>query len=121
MGLSFEDLRIWQEAHRLMLEVYNLTKKFPKEENYAMSDQIKRSALSVPANIAEAHGRHHYLDKAKFLFNARGSSEETRSHLMASKDLGYIEKDQFDIINQDYINLNKGINNFIKAIKQKIN
>jgi four helix bundle protein len=121
MAIGFEDLRVWQEAHRLMLKVYKITTLFPKTEMYSLTDQVKRSALSAPANIAEAHGRHHYLDKAKFLYNARGSADETRSHLMAAKDLTYLDKNEFDIINQEYIDLLKSLNSFIQAIKNRAN
>lgn len=119
MPLNFEDLKVWQEAHRLMLEIYRITSNFPKNESYALTDQLRRAAISVAANIAEAHGRHHYLDKTKFLFNARGSIEETRSHLMASRDLKYIKQKDFEKLNVDYIGLTKGLNSFISAIKSK--
>ena len=89
MPISFEDLKIWKESHRLMLKVYQLTSTFPRSETYALTDQLRRAALSVSANIAEAHGRYHYLDKIKFLFNARGSLEEVRSPLMAARELKY--------------------------------
>ena len=119
MPLNFEDLKIWQEAHRLMLEIYRLSSKFPKSESYGIIDQLRRAALSVTANIAEAHGRHHYLDKAKFLYNARGSIEEVRSHLMASKDLKYITKEEFYKLNEEYLGLIRGLNAFIRAIKNR--
>ena len=119
MPINFENLKIWQEAHRLMLEIYKFTSKFPKSEAYSLVDQIRRSALSVPANIAEAHGRYHYLDKAKFLYNARGSIDETRSHLMATKDLQYISRSDFDKLNEEYLGLIRGLNAFITAIKNR--
>lgn len=119
MPLNFEDLRIWQEAHRLMLDIYTRTSLFPKTETYSLTDQIRRSALSVSANIAEAHGRHHYLDKVRFLYNARGSIEETRSHLIAARDLHYINNNIFDKINNDYFCLIRGLNAFIIKIKNK--
>ncbi|HLB95423.1 MAG TPA: four helix bundle protein [Patescibacteria group bacterium] len=119
MAMGFEDLKVWQKAHRLMLEIYKLTAKFPRSECYSLIDQLRRAAISVCANIAEAHGRHHYLDKTKFLYNARGSIEETRSHLMAARDLEYIPLEDFKRLNIDYIGLTKGLNNFISAIKNK--
>lgn len=115
--LNFEDLHIWQEAHRLMLEIYKITSKFPKSESFGLTDQLRRSALSVSANIAEAHGRHHYLDKVKFLYNARGSLDETRSHLMTAKDLKYIDIKTFTELNNYYLGLIKGLNAFISKVK----
>lgn len=119
MALSFEDLIIWQNAHKLVLEIYKLSSKFPQKETFSLTDQLRRSALSVSANIAEAHGRFHYLDKIKFLFNARGSIEETRNHLIVCRDLGYIKVEEFDILNTEYKGLVMGLNKFISAIRNK--
>ncbi len=121
MPLSFEDLTIWQKAHKLLLIVYKETAKFPVRETYSLVDQLRRAALSIPANIAEAHGRKHYLDKAKFLLNARGSIEEVRSHLMAAKDLKYMNINTFNMLNEDYIYLIKQVNSFISVLKRKSN
>ncbi|MBM2821067.1 MAG: ribosomal protein [Candidatus Berkelbacteria bacterium] len=119
MPLSFENLIIWQKAHKFMLEIYRISTCFPPRETYSLIDQIRRAALSVPANIAEAHGRKHYLDKAKFLLNARGSAEEVRSHLMAARDLKYMSVKEFDQLNEGYIYLIKQINSFISVLRQK--
>jgi len=102
-----------------MLEIYQATVKFPSRETYSLTDQTRRAALSVPANIAEAHGRKHYLNKAKFLLNARGSAEEARSHLMAARDLEYVSIKDFGKLNEDYIYLIKQINAFISVLNQK--
>ncbi|MFQ5812669.1 MAG: four helix bundle protein, partial [Anaerolineae bacterium] len=67
---SFEDLDVWQKGKALTLKIYELTSYFPKEEVYGMTSQIRRAALSVPANLAEEFGRFHFLDKAKFYLNA---------------------------------------------------
>ncbi len=69
---TFEDLEVWQKSKRLALQVYEITTAFPKDEMYGIISQIKRAALSVPANIAEGFGRYHFLDKAKFYLTARG-------------------------------------------------
>lgn len=119
MALSFEDLIIWQNAHKLVLKIYRVSSKFPARESYSLTDQLRRSALSISANIAEAHGRYHYLDKIKFLFNARGSIEETRNHLIVCKDLGYVTEKEFDILNTEYKGLVIGLNKFISAIRNK--
>jgi len=67
MAQSFRDLRIWQEAHKLLLEIYYITKKLPKEKLYILTSQLKRSALSIMANIAESQGRYGYQDKIQLL------------------------------------------------------
>lgn len=102
-----------------MLEIYSTTKDFPKSEIYSLTSQLRRAALSVPANIAEAHGRYHDAETIHFLFNARGSAEEVRSLLYAAKDITEISltKAKFDDLNSRYLTLVKGINSFIKAIK----
>ncbi len=77
-------------AKELVKEVYALVSGFPKEELYGITAQIKNCSVSVPANIAEGYGRYHYLDKAKFYLNARGSLLELKSHLLISVELGLI-------------------------------
>ncbi|MGZ9164195.1 MAG: four helix bundle protein, partial [Anaerolineales bacterium] len=87
---SFEKLKTWQKAHELMLNVHKkLIPLLPKEEKYGLADQLRRSSKSVPANIAEGSGRFYYMDNVRFCYNARGSLDETLSHLIASRDLAY--------------------------------
>lgn len=117
---SFEDLKIWQLAHKLMLEVYEIPGKFPKEETYTLISQLRKSALSVSANIAESQGRFHFADSLHFILMARGSLEETRSHLMAAKDLGYLTENDFDKLNKNYIALRKAVNGFIRRLRDNL-
>lgn len=98
---SFEDLEVWQMGKNIVMEVYQLTSHFPKEESFVLTSQIRRAALSVPANIAEGFGRYHYLDKAKFYLNARGSLYELKSHLLIAKQLGYLNLSQSVSINRN--------------------
>ncbi|MBC8276316.1 MAG: four helix bundle protein [Chloroflexi bacterium] len=94
MSTSFEDLEVWQIGKNIVMEVYQLTTHFPKEESFVLTSQIRRAALSVPANIAEGFGRYHYLDKAKFYLNARGSLYELKSHLLIVQELDYLSQSQ---------------------------
>lgn len=119
MAYGFENLEIWQEAQRLCIMIYKLSSTFPKEEIYNLVSQIRRAALSVPTNIAESHGRRHYLDKVNFLYNARGSIEEVRSLLYTSQSLGYMNEEGRKTINDEYETLSKRINAYIKTIKVK--
>ena len=82
----------------LTVEIYKLTERFPKHEEYGLSSQIRRSASSVGANIAEGFGRFHFKDKAKFYQNSRGSAVETENHAYLARDLGYISNEQCDKI-----------------------
>jgi four helix bundle protein len=90
---SFEDLVVWQKAHALVLSIYTRTSTFPREEIYGLTSQVRRSAVSVPANIAEGFKRRSKLDKVRLLNIAEGSLEETRYYLRLATDLGYIKDD----------------------------
>src|SRR2546421_7735478 len=85
---TFQDLLVWQKAHRFVLEVYALTAALPKQETYGLSLQMRRAAVSIPANIAEGF-RRGKPDKARFMNIAEGSVEECRYFLLLAKDLGY--------------------------------
>lgn len=86
---SFRELIVWQKAHEMVLEVYRATKMFPKEEQYALTSQIRRSAVSVPANIAEAFKKRSKADKLRILNISQGSLSETEYYLVLSEDLQY--------------------------------
>jgi len=86
---TFQDLLVWQKAHRFVLEVYAFTAAFPKQETYGLALQMRRAAVSIPANIAEGFRRRGKADKARFMNLAEGSVEECRYYLVLAKDLGY--------------------------------
>ena len=89
MAKSFKDLIVWQRAHELVLNVYAVTRTFPKEELYALTSQIRRSAVSVAANIAESFKKQSALDKVRILNIAQGSLSETEYYLVLVSDLQY--------------------------------
>lgn len=93
---SYTDLDVWKKSRELVKEIYVLTKTFPKDEMYGLCSQIKRSAISVPSNIAEGHGRNHTKDTLQFLFIARGSLYELETQLLLGFDLEFITKLDFD-------------------------
>ncbi|MFQ5791371.1 MAG: four helix bundle protein [Acidobacteriota bacterium] len=86
---TFRDLLVWQKAHQFALSVYKFTATFPKQETYGLSIQMRRAAVSIPANIAEGFRKRGKADKARFLNIAEGSVEESRYYLILSEDLGY--------------------------------
>lgn len=86
---SFEDLIVWQKAHAFVLNVYKTTRQFPREETYGLTAQLRRAAVSVPANIAEGFKRRGRSDKARMMNVAEGSLEEARYLLRLASDLGY--------------------------------
>ncbi|MBI2010574.1 MAG: four helix bundle protein [Candidatus Chisholmbacteria bacterium] len=116
MAKTFADLEIWQRAIKLAEDIYDLTRSFPKTEQFALIDQIKRAVTSISANIAEAFGRFHYNDKRKFLFNARGSLQETKSHLLLSAKLFKLKPTAVNPILSQIDILGIKLNNFINAI-----
>ena len=86
----FKNLIVWQKAMELVKAVYELSKKFPPDERYALADQLRRAAVSIPSNIAEGNGRASNADYGHFLAIARGSLYETVTQLQIAVDLGYI-------------------------------
>lgn len=89
---SYEELDVWKLAHDLRLKVYVIAKFLPKEETYGLISQIKRSATSICANIAEGYGRFHFQENIQFCRMARGSLSETKDHLIFIKDAKLIKK-----------------------------
>jgi four helix bundle protein len=91
---NFQDLLVWRRAHELVLAVYQLTAVFPKQETYGLSLQMRRAAVSVPANIAEGFRRRSKPEKARFLNIAEGSLEELRYLLILTRDLKYADTEK---------------------------
>jgi|SRR3989338_9363721 len=116
---KFEDLKIWQESHKLAMEIYVITRSFPKDELYGLVSQLRRSSLSIPANIVEGFYRYSTKELIQFLINARGSTGETIYHLLVSKDLKYINEDNYSRLRQRYEILAMSINALINSLRKK--
>ncbi|MEA2172769.1 MAG: hypothetical protein QOD00_361 [Blastocatellia bacterium] len=91
---SFEELIVWQKAHKFVLAVYRYTEIFPQKEIYGLTSQFRRAAVSIPANIAEGYKKKSRTDKARFMNIAQGSLEECRYYLILARDLGYGDTSQ---------------------------
>lgn len=91
MAKSFRDLLVWRKAHEFVLAVYRYTSGFPRQETYGLALQMRRAAVSIPANIAEGFTRRGKTEKARFMNIAEGSLEESRYYLILAQDLGYGE------------------------------
>jgi len=91
---SYRDLRVWQKAMALGVESYRVAKLLPKSETYGLISQIQRAAVSIPANIAEGHGREHLGDYVRHLSFANGSLMELETHFLISVELEYLTRDQ---------------------------
>jgi four helix bundle protein len=87
---TYEDLRVWRRAMDLVLEVYRCTGTFPRQEVYGLTSQMRRSAVSVPSNIAEGKGRFSHKELLQFLFHARGSLLELRTQITIARELGFL-------------------------------
>jgi len=92
---SFTDLNTWKEAHKLVLQIYILTKKFPKEEAYSLTDQIRRCTVSISSNIAEGFSRQSKKEKLQFYYTSKGSLTELQNQILIARDVGYINKEEF--------------------------
>jgi four helix bundle protein len=86
---TFQDLIVWQKAHQFVLPTYHFTDTFPKREIYGLTSQLRRAAVSIPANIAEGFKKKTMMDKVRFMNIAQGSIEECRYYLILAEDLGY--------------------------------
>lgn len=115
--MHWKDLKVWEKAHNQVLEVYRITSSFPKEELYALTNQLKRSSASVAANIVEGQCRNTSKEYLQFLYNARGSLEETRYHLLLARDLGYLTVDKYMPLENQYTEVSKMLNSLITRIK----
>jgi len=92
---NYKDLKVWEKAHGFTLRIYEVTKTFPKEEIYSLTNQVRRAAASISANIAEGCGKKSKLDFANFLNIALGSSNESEYYLLLSRDLMYLKEEEY--------------------------
>ena len=100
------------------MKIYSSTDQFPSDEKYSLTSQIRRSANSVIANIAESHGRYSFADKVRVLYIARGEIVETRSHLAVAYGRRYIDEESFKNFQTKYVQLSKDLNAYIANLKK---
>ena len=111
---TFEDLIVWKKSHELVLEIYNLTKEFPSEEKFGLVSQMRRAAVSIPANIAEGFKKRGPKDKINFYNMSQGSLSELQYYSRLVKDLGF--KVNLDKINNLILEIGKMLNGLITII-----
>ncbi|MCK4234043.1 four helix bundle protein [candidate division WOR-3 bacterium] len=97
---SFRDLKVWQLSHKLSIDIARLVKLFPKDEQYDLSIQMRRSARSIPSNISEGFGRFHFNDKLTFYERSRASLDELKNHFSEALGNRYITNHKYDIFNK---------------------
>ncbi len=113
---SYRDLIVWQKSVTMVTLVYQLISKFPKEEKYGLTSQIKRSSVSIPANIAEGYGRNYTKDYARFLQIARGSLFERQTQLQIALNLNFIKENDLEEIKSLSVEIEKMLNVLIKKL-----
>jgi four helix bundle protein len=114
---NFKELSIWQRSHALTLKIYHLTKEFPKEKLFGLNSQIRRSAYSIPTNIAEGSGRDSSPEMKRFPVISRGSATELEYQIILAHDLGYISEVIFHELGTEINEIQKMIYTFIKNMK----
>lgn len=115
---TYRDLIVWQKAMSLVLNLYTETKSWPKEEVYGLTSQIRRSAVSIPSNIAEGYGRNSTGDYIRFLQITSGSLYEFQTQLEISFQLGYLNEERFVEINSLSIEIEKMLSSLISKLKK---
>jgi four helix bundle protein len=114
---DYKKLQVWLKGHQLTLAVYKATRSFPREEMYGLTSQLRRSAASVPANIAEGCGRDTPTELARFLHIALGSASECEYHLLLAHDLGLVDDKQYKFLSGEAAQLKRMLGAFIRKLK----
>lgn len=116
---SFRDLEVWKKAHALVLDIYKVTESFPDRERFGVVSQVRRSASSVPANIAEGFGRRSTKELLQHLGIARGSLEETRYFLILSKDLRYLGPEDYARLDKQCDSVAQLLNALARSLRNR--
>ncbi|NDV47534.1 four helix bundle protein [Paludibacter sp. 221] len=117
---SFEELVVWQKSHEFVLSIYKITKNFPKEENFVLTSQLKRAAISISANIAEGYKKHGTKDKVRFFNISQGSLEECRYYLILARDIEYITLQEYEMLKNLLGSTSYMLNAYSKTIQENM-
>ena len=115
--MHWSELEVWKQAHALALEIYKVTSLFPNSEMYGIVSQLRRASSSVAANIVEGQSRNTTKDYVHFLYNSRGSLEETRYFLLLSRNLNYLPAEEHQQIEAVATTVSKMLNGLIGSLK----
>ncbi|RNC64676.1 four helix bundle protein [Proteiniphilum sp. X52] len=118
--LSFQSLIVWQKGHQFVLDIYRITRRFPEEERFGIVSQMRRAAISITANIAEGYRKFGKKDKLRFFNISQGSLAEIYNYLILSKDLQYISRNDYDLFQVQWIELDKLIRAYCAKISKDI-
>ena len=118
MGSSYRDLRVWQQAMDLAMQVYRLTEAFPKHELYGLTGQVRRAAISIPSNIAEGKGRRTDRDFSSFLFRARGSLLELETQILLARRLEYLLEENAAVVLKSTAAVGSALTGLINSLRE---
>jgi len=116
---NYKELKVWQKSYELCLEIYRITAKFPKEEIYGLTSQIRKSVVSIPSNIAEGYGRKTTLDYIRMLYISYGSVCELETQILLAGDLDLIEKSELGPLKKDIAEIERMLKALIKSLENK--
>jgi four helix bundle protein len=117
--VGFRDLKVWEKAHGLTLAVYEVTRSFPPAERYALTSQVRRSAVSIGANISDGCGRGGPTDFARFLQIALGSASELEYELLLAADLGFVDRSTHERLQVSVTEVKRMLSRFIRTLKRR--
>ena len=116
---KFSDLLVWQKGHQFVMVIYKVTSSFPGSEQFGLTSQIRRAAVSITSKIVEGFERGSNRELRQFLIIARASLAETQNQLLVARDLGYIAKEDFDKLASQSVEVHKMINGFMKSLQTR--
>jgi four helix bundle protein len=117
---DFTQMPIWQNAMDIAVNIQQKSIGFPKTEDYGVTSQLRRAALSIASNLAEGFGRSHTKDKLNFYYFSRGSIMETRNHLIYCKNVKYMNEEDVRLLNETLLQLTYDLNKLIKSLQSKL-
>ena len=117
---TFEDLEVYQTAREFRKAMYRVAKRLPQEEKFGLTSQVRRAAVSLTNNIAEGHGRFHFLEQIKFMLQSRGSLEELLDDLNVCTDEGYLPTQEIESLRQEGWRVHKLINGYIRFLRRRV-
>ncbi len=118
---DFRRLAVWQKAHQLVLDIYKISRDFPKAEQYGLTIQLRRAAVSIASNIVEGSARHSDREMGRFLLIALGSAAEVEYQLLLCRDLSYLSVSQHDTLSQCTVAVKRMLNAFVSKLRQPAN
>ena len=117
---NYRELEVWEKPHKLTLDLYTLSRRFPKEEVYGLTSQVRRAAVSIGANLAEGCGRRTSAELARFVRIAMGSASELDYHLLLCRDFEFISKEQYDRTVRELVRIRKMLSSLLTSIEAQI-